>query len=215
MCPFCTCIARSLLNALQYDINFTILWWKSFYPTVSMMYLSFIVKSISIPGRRKSMPFNVLKFILWVWEFVFSPIFELMKYLKIDARAVRFCLISSWLTRRLSVCREAVLFQTRPNFWLSVCSGGHCHPKWNNIIHASLALWLQLHSSSDHSEWNPGNSALEFTIRWKHGEDLIFVLTSLSLLCLLCLILKMALVCKQRERNLEFQFRIHLFHLPF
>lgn len=150
-----------------------------------------LLKSISIPGRRKSLLFNVLKFILWVWEFVFSPVLELMKSLKIDARAVRFCLISSWLTRRLSVCREAVLFQTRPNFWLSVCSGGHCHPKWNNIIQASPELWLQLHSSSDHSEWNPGNSALEFTIRWKHGEDLIFVLTSLSLLSL---ILKMALV---------------------
>lgn len=103
------------------------------------------LRSISILSTRELMPFNVSEFILCVWECVFSSTSELMESLKIDAGAVTSSLTGSWLTRRLSVWGEAMLFQIRPNFWLSVCSRGYCLPKWNNILQASRTLWWQGH----------------------------------------------------------------------
>lgn len=105
------------------------------------------LKGISIPGTRKLKPFSMLEFISCVWECVFSPISELMKSLQTDSGAATSCLTGNQLTRRLSVWEEGMLFQIRPNFGLSVCSGGHHSPKWNDIIQASPSLWLQWHFS--------------------------------------------------------------------
>lgn len=123
----------------------------------------------------------MLEFILCVRECVFPPHNWIDKIFQ-DGCWDYDILTGSRLTRRLSVWGEAMLFQIRPNFWLSVCSGGHCLPKWTNIIQASPALWLQQHSSSNNSEWNAGNNALKLTIRLKLWKKMFYLhLFSLTL----------------------------------
>lgn len=131
------------------------------------------LESISIPGTGKSMPFNMLKFILYVWECV-SPC-PLRNWIDktFEGSSWGFDILTSrQLTRRLSVSEEKLCcFKSGPISGCLVCSGGHCSPKWTNIIQASSALWLEWHSSSGRSEWNAGTNALKLTIRWTHWKE--------------------------------------------
>lgn len=77
-----------------------------------------------------------------------------------DANAVTSRRTGSQRTGRLSNRVGSCAVSNQAQF-LTVCSGGHCPPKWNSIIQASPALFFQGHSFSGDSEWNSQDDTLE------------------------------------------------------